>query len=124
MAKNRARHLGRKLNLSVAAVNGSGAGDLVKSGDPGAVGQIPFVALTDEDAAGFASIDTYGVYNLVVAGRGIGVDAAVAVGDILYWDNADGQVNKDSTNGVRFGYALGAVVSGVLTTTIEVRLGY
>jgi hypothetical protein len=47
--------------------------------------------------------------------------SAVALGDILYKDGAE--VNKDVTNGVRFGYALGAVESAA-TTTIEVLVGY
>jgi hypothetical protein len=48
-------------------------------------------------------------------------NAAVSVGDILYYDS--GVINKDSSNGVRFGYALGAVESGA-TTSILVKIGY
>jgi len=33
------------------------------------------------------------------------------------------KLNKDNTNGVRFGYALAAVSSGA-TATIRVKLGY
>jgi predicted RecA/RadA family phage recombinase len=124
VAKNRKRYLGRKFELDVSAVNGTGTGDLVKSGDPGAVGQIAFVALTDEDSAGKATVDTLGVYELTVTGKdAAAANVAVAVGDIVYWDNTPGEVNKDGTNGIRLGYALGAVASGA-ATKIEVRLGY
>lgn len=116
MAKNRARHLGRKLHLSVAAINGSGAGDLCKSGDPGVVGQLPVVCLTDEDGNGFASVDTMGVYRFAVPG-GVG---GVAVGGYVSWDNAAGALAAGDAN--RFGIALGAVAAGV-TTEIEVRVG-
>lgn len=123
MAKNRKRVLGRKLSLNVSAVNGSGTGNLVLSGDPGAVGQLPFVALTDEDAAGLASVDTAGVYELSVLGHDGTANAAIAVGDKLVWDDAGGTIEKSpgSANSVPFGYALGAVASGA-TTKIEVRL--
>lgn len=125
MAKNRVRHLGRYLNLNVSAVNGSGASDLVMSGDPGAVGQIPFVAITDEDANGSATVDTQGVYNLAVFGHDGTANAAINPGDIVVWDNAGGTLEKTpgSASSVRFGYALGAVSSGA-TTTIPVKLGY
>ncbi|MEW6223185.1 MAG: DUF2190 family protein [Chloroflexota bacterium] len=129
MAKNRRRADGRYLTLNVSAVNGSGAGDLVLSGDPVAVGQIPGVAIIDEvtDATkgtvGTATVDTEGVYALAVKGvNDVPANVAVAPGDIVYWDNALGELDL-GPNGVRFGYALEAVLAGA-TTTILVRLGY
>jgi len=48
----------------------------------------------------------------------------LAAGDILYYEAGQTPpINKDATNGVRFGYALAAVSSGA-TTTIAVKIGY
>jgi predicted RecA/RadA family phage recombinase len=125
MAKNRKYEHGNQIPLNVSAVNGSGTSDLVKSGDPGAVGQIPFVALTDEDANGLATCQTDGVFDLAVFGHDGTAGAAIAAGDIVVWDNTGGTVEKTpgSASSVRFGYALGAVSSGA-TTTIPVKIGY
>jgi predicted RecA/RadA family phage recombinase len=125
MAKNRVRIDGRHLSLNVSALNGSGAGDLVKSGDPIAIGDIPGVALTDEDAAGLATVDTAGVYQLSVFGHDGTAGAAIAVGDLVVWDNTGGTLEKTpgSAGSKRFGYALDAVGSGN-TTSIRVKVGY
>ena len=123
MATNRELAEGNQIVLDVSAVNGSGTGNLVESGDPGAVGQIPFVALGDENTtSGEASVQTDGVYRLAVYGHDGSSNAAVAAGDIVYWDNTNGELDVD-TGGVRFGYALEAVTSGA-TTTINVKVGY
>jgi len=122
MAKNRIFEDGRYLELNVSAVNGSGTGDLVKSGDPGAVGVIPFVALTDE-ASNLATVDTAGVYDLAVLGHDGTANAAIAAGDKVVWDNAGGTLEKTpgSANSVAFGVALEPVSSGA-TTTIRVKI--
>lgn len=120
MATNRTRVRGRQLYLNPT----DGA---VNSGDPGLVGQIPVVALVAKDGTGGASVDTLGVYNLSVKGLGTGAaNIAVAVGDIIYY--VPGNTPKlsrasDGVNAVRYGYALGTVISGA-TTSIDVRLGY
>ncbi len=94
------------------------------SGDPVLCGQIPGVALTAENADGTTTIACDGVFNLSVKGENAGGNSAVAAGDILYYEAGQTPpVNKDATNGVRFGYALGAVTSGA-TATIPVRVGY
>jgi len=98
------------------------------SGDPVLLGQIPGVALTDEaeggNAAGEITIDTGGVYNLSVKGENQSGNSAVAIGDIIYYEAGQTPtLNKDATNGVRFGYALGTVGSGQ-TATIPVKIGY
>lgn len=122
MAKNRRAANGRYVKLDVSAQNGSGAGDLIVSGDPIAVGSISGVCQTDEDANGFSVIDRAGVYALSVTGKDAAdANVAVAVGDKLYWDNTPGQVNKDGTNGIFLGWALAAVTSGS-TATINVLL--
>ncbi len=94
------------------------------SGDPVICGQIPGVALANEDTNGETSVALDGAFLLVVKGETT-TDAAVAAGDILYYDTAatPHKLNKDSANGVRFGYALAAVGSGV-TATIPVEVGY
>lgn len=95
-----------------------------QSGDPVICGQIPGVALTTEDSNGVTTVAVNGVFDLSVKGETT-TDAAVAVGDILYYDTAatPHKINKDNTNGVRFGYAMAVVASGA-TTTIPVRVGY
>lgn len=96
-----------------------------KSGDPVLVGQIPGVATTDERADGTTSVDCEGVFDLAVEGKdAANANTAVAAGDIVYYDTANTvKLNKDGTNGVRFGYALEAITSGA-TATIRVKLGY
>lgn len=120
MATNREYERGRQFEADVSGLTGSGTGGLVLSGDPVVVGELPGVALTDENADGNATIQTDGVFRLPVKGETT-TDAAVAVGDIVYYDA--GVINKDSSNGVRFGYALDAVSSGA-TSTIRVKVGY
>ncbi|MFF0822397.1 capsid cement protein [Micromonospora haikouensis] len=95
-----------------------------QSGDPVLFGQLPGVALTAEDSNGVTTVALNGTFDLSVKGETT-TDAAIAAGDILYYDTAatPHKLNKDSTNGVRFGYAMAAVSSGA-TTTIPVRVGY
>ena len=94
------------------------------SGDPVICGQIPGVALTAEDAAGLTTVALDGGWDLSVKGENAGGNSAVAVGDILYYEAGQTPpINKDATNGVRFGYALAAVTSGA-TATIAVEVGY
>lgn len=93
----------------------------VDSGDPVLLGKLPGVALTDEDSDGNATIAISGVFQLSVKGEDGSGNSAVAAGDILYYDSD--VINKDVTNGTRFGYALGAVTSGS-TSTIDVLIGY
>jgi len=94
------------------------------SGDPVLCGQIPGVALENEDSAGVTTVAVNGCFRLSVKGENAGGNSAVAVGDILYYEAGQTPpVNKDATNGVRFGYALGTVGSGA-TATIAVKIGY
>jgi len=94
-----------------------------QSGDPVICGQIPGVALTAEDSNGVTTVAVNGTFDLSVKGETT-TDAAIAVGDIVYYDTAaTPKINKDATNGVRFGYAMAPVASGA-TTTIPVRVGY
>lgn len=95
------------------------------SGDPMVVGQIPGVALTSsESGTNNVTMQTDGVFRLSVKGENAGGNNAVAIGDILYYEAGQTPpLNKDATNGVRYGYALDAVASGA-TTNIRVKVGY
>lgn len=97
------------------------------SGDPVIYGQIPGVALINEEADGKTTIKTNGVYNFAVKGVTTAAsNAAIAEGDILYYVPANTpKLSKavGDTGAVRFGYAMGAVTSGA-TTTIPVKIGY
>ena len=95
------------------------------SGDPVVFGQLPGIALTDEGDGGNAATDTSiattGTWSLSVVAVNNAGNTAVTAGDILYLDS--GVVNKDVTNGVRFGYAMADITSGA-TATINVKIGY
>lgn len=94
------------------------------SGDPVLIGAaLTGVALIDTDADGKITLKRDGSFDLEVEAVDNSGASAIALGDVLYYDSgATVKINKDSTNGVRFGYALEAVASG--TDTIEVLLGY
>lgn len=100
------------------------------SGDPVLFGQRPGVALTAERSDGTTTVKFSGVFALSVKGENNAGNVAVAAGDILYYDAAaTPKINKDNTNGVRFGYAGDGQTSGNLlasgaTGTIPVTIGY
>jgi predicted RecA/RadA family phage recombinase len=104
---------GRRLFLTV----GTG----VKSGDPVVVGQIAGVALIDADASGMATVDTQGVYSLSVKAVDSAGNSAVAVGDAIYYVDADTPKLSKKDTGVLFGYALETIAAGQ-TATIKVKL--
>ena len=91
------------------------------SGDPVRVGQIAGVAVTDEDSAGETRIMTEGVAHLSVKGIDQNGNSAVAVGDIIYYVDADTPKLSKKNTGYKFGKALGAVDSAG-TATIPVML--
>lgn len=120
MAKNITHEHGDQLRVNVSGVTGSGAGGLVKAGDPGVLGDLPFVALTDEDADGMATVKTNGRADLFVDAEA----AAVNPGDRLYFDAADAnKINNSSSGNKPYGYALGSVGNGA-TGTINCKIGY
>ncbi|SDU38364.1 capsid cement protein [Desulfobacula phenolica] len=102
---------GNRLTLPVTAGKKSGAWDMVRD--------LPVVLLTDADASDEAECSTEGVFKLSVKGADAAAGAAVAIGDKVYADGAE--LNVDATNGKEFGIALGAVASDA-TTEIPVRL--
>jgi hypothetical protein len=93
------------------------------SGGPCRLGQVCGVAVDAERADGLTVVDfTPGkVWSMAVKGEdSAGANIAVAIGDRIYMDT-DGELNRDNTNGVLFGYALEAVTSGA-TATIMVMV--
>lgn len=120
----------------------------VNPGDPCVVGQLPGVSINGQPTINGSkssstpqTIDTLGVYTLVVKGANSGGNAAINAGDIIYYATG---TTYDSTHtplsansgGQLFGVALGkwqagstggypsgqVVASGALTA-IDVRLG-
>ena len=120
MATNRIKEQGRKLSLTATHPTSP------SSGDPVRIGNLIGVALTDERTAGDTTVDLEGVYDLSVKGEDDDGNSAVAVGDKLYYVDADvgdgtGFLNKKVT-GFFAGIALEVVPTGT-TVTINVRVG-
>lgn len=91
------------------------------SGDPVRYGEMTGVALVAEDADGFTQVDfTPGRgWDLSVKGVDGAGNSAVAVGDKIYYVDADTPPLSKKATGRFFGFANGAVTSGA-TATIEV----
>jgi predicted RecA/RadA family phage recombinase len=112
VATNEVYEKGDQLNLPVP----SG----VVSGAPTFIGGMTGVAQTDRDTSGNASVDFAGVYSLSVKGANDAGNVAVAVGDPLFYVDADTPKLSKKSSGLFFGYALQTVGSGS-TATIQVR---
>lgn len=93
------------------------------SGGPVRIGVLTGVALGAERADGKTTVKLNGVADLSVKGVDGNGDAAVVVGDVLYYDDDDAFLSKKDSGNTRFGVALEAVTSGA-TATIRVRIGY
>lgn len=94
------------------------------SGDPVRVGTLTGVALTDEGDGGNDANKTtvdFGNRSWILSVKGIDGDgnSAVAVGDKIYYVDADSPPLSKKATGAFFGYAAGAVTSGA-TADIEV----
>lgn len=101
------------------------ADNLVDSGDPVMVGaKISGVAATSAKATtDKIAVQTKGVFNLAVKGHNGTVNTAIAVGDQVTMNLADGLLNVDTAD-AKFGVALDPVASGA-TTVIRVAVyGY
>ena len=121
MAKNEVYYPGDTLPLPVP--------EGTKSGDPVVVGTIAGIAMEDRDAAGNAPVRVNGVYKLAVTGHDGSKNAAIAVGDKVYYTAPAGTtpaiIDANATTGAEFGVALGAIASGAtdaVVATIPVAL--
>jgi predicted RecA/RadA family phage recombinase len=91
----------------------------VVSGDPVLIGEaLVGVALIDRDADGEATVALGGAFDLEVVAAG-----AMAVGDIVYIDDATNRELSDTNTGVRFGTLL-EPIAGASTVTVTVKVGY
>lgn len=94
---------------------GSTEGSELDSGDPFVVGQIPAVAMGDEDTDGYVVGRMVGVFDLSVSA----VSTAITPGTAIYYHA--GALNNTAAGGVLFGYALEGITTGE-TATIKVLL--
>lgn len=97
------------------------------SGSPVRYGEIVGVAQTDEQADGKTSVTFKGVHLLSVKGIDGSGDSAVAVGDKLYYTDADTPPVSKKATGRPVGFAVATetsagTVAGGGTTTIPVLL--
>jgi predicted RecA/RadA family phage recombinase len=91
------------------------------SGTPVRVGNFCGVAIADKGSDGKTTIRTRGVVSVSVRGVDGGGNSAVAVGDKLYYVDADTPPISKKNSGAFFGYALQTVSAGA-TATIDVLL--
>lgn len=93
------------------------------SGDPVRYGEMTGVALVAEDSDGYTQVDftTGRVWDLSVKGVDGSGNSAVAVGDKIYYVDADTPVLSKKTTGRFFGFANGAVASGGTATIAVVK---
>src|SRR5690242_7192477 len=88
------------------------------SGDPVRYGEMTGVALVNEDSDGLTQVDfTPGRgWDLSVRGVDGGGNSAVAVGDKLFYVDADTPVLSKKNTGRFFGFANGAINAGATAT--------
>ena len=98
---------------------------LTASGDVVEIVDLHGVALTDIDADGNASVRTALAFtaDVTVTAKNHTVDSAVAIGDKLYYDASEtpDEINKDSTDGKAFCFALEIVTAG---ESAEIEVGF
>jgi len=92
-----------------------------KSGDPVRVGDFCGVAVGDEGADGKTPVLVGAVVDVSVKAIDGTGNSAIAIGDALYYVDADTPPISKKTSGTLFGYALEPVSAGA-TDTINVRL--
>ena len=91
------------------------------SGDPVRIGEFCGVAVANQQSDGNTVVRIRGVVTVSVKGVDGAGNSAVAVGDTIYYVDADTPTLSKKTSGVKFGYALGTVAAGG-TGTINVLL--
>jgi hypothetical protein len=120
MAKNIKRYLNEWPGVPVVCSHPT----TPASGDPVRYGEMTGIALTNKGDGGNAATETtvwFGACEVSVSVKGVdgGGNSAVAVGDKLYYVDADTPVLSKKTSGRFFGFANGVVNSGA-TATINV----
>jgi len=91
------------------------------SGDPVRIGNFCGVAVANKGSDGKTVVRISGVVNVTVKGVDGAGNSAVAVGDKIYYVDADTPKLSKKNTGAFFGYALGTVSSGG-TASIDVLL--
>jgi predicted RecA/RadA family phage recombinase len=99
---------GETLTLAAPATVASGAGVLI--------GSIFGVAQGDALSGALVDINTQGVWTLPKVSA-----LAIAVGDVVYWDDTAKLVNKTASGNTRIGLAVSAAANP--SATVRVRLG-
>lgn len=99
---------GETLTLPAPAAVASGAGVLI--------GGIFGIAQGDAASGALVDITVEGVWEMAKVSA-----LAIAVGDVIYFDNATGLVNKTATDNTRIGLAVSAAANP--SATVRVRLG-
>jgi predicted RecA/RadA family phage recombinase len=99
---------GETLTLAAPADVLSGAGVLI--------GSIFGIAQGDALSGALVDITTEGVWTMPKVSA-----LAIAVGDVLYWDNTAKLVNKTASGNTRIGLAVSAAANP--SATVRVRLG-
>lgn len=91
------------------------------SGDPVRFGEATGIAYTNEDADGNTTVN-FGPFMALFSVKAVntGGNNAIAVGDKLYYVDADNPVLSKKDTGRFFGYAWDAVAAGA-TATIRVK---
>jgi hypothetical protein len=98
----------KPITWKVPCPSGTVSGKCIPVGTGGVIA----FAQTDRDSDGNcqATIPAFFAEKIPVLGEDGSGDSAVAIGDIICLDGT--VVNKDTTNGIEFGVALGTVTSG------------
>jgi predicted RecA/RadA family phage recombinase len=91
------------------------------AGDPVRIGAKCGVAVSAEASDGTTVVKTEGVFTVSVKAVDGSGNAAVSVGDAIYYVDADTPPLSKKTTGTLFGYALEAISAGQ-TATIKVLL--
>lgn len=93
------------------------------SGDPVRIGAFCGVAVGDERTDGTTVVRVRGVVRIPVRGHDGGANSPVAVGDKLFYLDANTPKVSKNIAGTFFGYALGTVPAGQ-TANIDVLLAH
>jgi predicted RecA/RadA family phage recombinase len=94
------------------------------SNDPVRCGSLTGIALTDEGEGGNAATETTVNFGPFIAEFSVFDEATtgIAIGDPLYYDDVQGQLDNDAVNGYFFGIALAVVLANATTTILVMHV--